>query len=696
MDLIICEKPSQGEDFGKALGTAEKKNNFIISANYYICWCVGHLFSNEAIGVKNENWNLDELPLFPEFRYKLDIKKKTQFETIKSLIPKADKIIIATDAAREGELIAREVLISANAHKNNNIFRFFSSEALTPDVIKKEINNLKPISNYDYLFFQAKARAESDWLVGINFTRFFTCKAKNFYSVGRVQTPTLKIIVNRDLEIENFKSEKYYIISALFDVEGEIISSNLLNKENKIAQFSSIDSANLIADKVNCSSFANLIKKESNTKSEKPRPLLSLTSLQKIANLNYEYSADLTLNLAQSLYEKHKCISYPRTDSNFLAESSLDLAHEKLQLFAPELISNISKVGKRVFDNSKLTDHHAIIPFDNYNGSDKDELNIFNLIKNYFIAAFSDDYIYDETKYYLSLNSIDDYKFILSGITVKQKGWKDVLSIKTNDVFLPSTNLNKIPFDSIDVLEKHTTPPKQITESMLLNGMEKLNLGTPATRASIIENIISKQYVVRNKKHLISTDKGKEIINVLSDSNISDFKYTSVWENKLATIKSFSDYSHFVDDIKDFVKSHLIDFNALEISSNNLPTPKMIKTAKSIAKLLNLPFSEKGKTFDDVNLFISDNIEKAKNSANHGSPCPCGKGTIKDTPKAFNCSCGVTIWRKSFGTNISFKNAKLLFEGKSVELKNCKSKSGKSYSANIKLDKKLNKLVFVF
>jgi DNA topoisomerase-3 len=697
--VILTEKPSVAEDIAKSFGANfEKKAGYIVASNgYYVTWAFGHLFELDDSAFKGNKWVLEELPLFPDkFNYRVLTEKKAQFTTISNLLKSADKLIIATDAGREGELIAREIIISAGWNKMETSYRFWTSEALSIDVVKKGLLNAKPLKGYDSLYYSAKARQESDWLVGINLTRLWSLKANGNWSVGRVQTPTLNLIVSRDNTIDKFKPEEYYIVKVLFEKHNIIFEAKYFNvaagqndddtneESNKFRLTK--DNAIQIADIAKAPNTGNVKDVKKETKKQSPPSIHSLTSLQRTANKTYGLSAQQTLDIAQQLYETYKCISYPRTDSNHLAESSIELAQEKLQMFAPHLLGNIHKPGKRVFDSSKLTDHHAIIPLQNYTGSDDKQSKVFELIKRAFIGSFMDDYIYESTTAVITIKQLH---FLSIGKKEVQKGWK-ILFDKDEDEKeskLPELNQGEdVKINKSNFLQQFTKAPARLTEDTLLQQMEKLNLGTPATRASIIERLLKVSYLIRDKKNIISTEKGKELISVLRNSPIISPEMTMEWESRLDSIytqqKGYSDYSNFIVNIKSFVTEEIVKHKNTEVRTINQATPKMIDLAKKLAKQNNVKgFDFKDTGYELISSFIGEQMKKAQ----EGIKCSCG-GTITVSPKAYNCDgCKKMVWESYFSKRLTQAQVLSLFGGHEVEVKGLKSIKGSIFDAKLKL-----------
>jgi len=707
--LILAEKPSQARDYAKVF-RCQKREGYFDCGNVLITWAFGHLFEiDDSIAPKE--WNLESLPIFPQY-FKLKLRKgvKKQFEVISKLLGKVEEIWIGTDPGREGELIAREILLVAGWKNWKKVKRIWTSEALTSEVVKKALKNLKPSSEFDSLYFSALARQHADWIVGINLTRLVSLKSSDgsVWSVGRVQTPTLRLIVEREKEIENFKPQPYFLIKALFEKEGKNFEGILvLSKE---------DFKNLIENKeedeeetkkevpgIKDKSLAFKIFKEikdtpegivskvfKKTKNELPPLLHSLTTLQREANKLYGFSAQKTLQIAQKLYEEHKIISYPRTDSQYLAESNKPLVKEVLRKLGREdLIIKVDRVGKRVFDDRKLTDHHAIIPLDKLKSKlTKDEEKIYNLILRRFLGAFMKPYEYEITTV---LIKVKDYTFVARGKVDITLGWKELYKEKEEKSNLPILKKGQIVKKlKTSVIERKTSPPPRYTEGMLLKKMEKLGLGTPATRSQIIETLKERGYVVLKGKSLIPTDKGKELINNLSNSEVSSPEMTSRWEEELENIyrKNLKEegYKKFLERIKEFTKEEVEKLKSVEFKAKKQATPKMLKLAKALSKETGL-LLPKETDFETVKTFIEKALKEKERQVKEGiDTCKCG-GKIVRFSKGFKCQgCNSIVWETFFGKKITKKQAIELLKGKEVILKGLKGKSGKKFNARVRLN----------
>lgn len=587
--LIFCEKPSVARDFLVALG-GEKKNGYFENKDYYITWGFGHLLKIDETKSKiNPEWKWDNLPLFPEkFEFQpIDSGCAKQLNIIKGLLNKSDSVIIATDPGREGELIARLVLQYCGWNKWDKTYRFWTSEALTKNVIQKNIKNVKPSKDFDSLYWCALARMVSDWYVGINLTRACTLQAnavtnkREVWSIGRVQTPTLYLIYKRMLERKNFKPEEYAVVFGDFsknkqsvrgylvvdknikgngengvDIEDEEDTKKESDKEFRLTK----QQAEKILSEIKYIKTAKVISIEKKTVREKPPLLHSLTSLQREANQIYKFSAQKTLNLAQDLYES-KLISYPRTDSQFLAESSRPLVKSIL-----EKIDRADLVGKMwankfIFNDSKLTDHYALIVMQKWSQGKltEDHKKIYDLIMRKFLGVFYPDFVYDS---YTMLLQVGNYKFKVTGKKIQQLGWKELYNDQKDSWTFDVKEGDILNIENIQYEERQTQPPPLYSEANILKLMEKYNLGTPATRAGIIETLKKRFYCYLFQKGKIECgDKGQELIKNIEKTPLVSPEITEKWETELENIykskKGLNGYKNFVSNIKGFVEDNL-------------------------------------------------------------------------------------------------------------------------------------------
>lgn len=706
MILVITEKPSVANDFATALGNPVKHDGYIVCGEYFITWAFGHLLKVDDSVYNKGAWTLDSLPILPTgFDYIPIPEKKGQLIKIAKLLKECKTFIVATDAGREGELIAREILIYTKTDTAKG-FRFWCSEALSPDVVLRNLKEIKPLSQYDDIYFSAVSRQIADWIVGVNFTRFFSIKAKEIWSVGRVQTPTLALIANRENEIKSFVPQKYFTVTTnqISSTGSSFAGYVIKDKEKDSDRFSESEANRIIASlfpfpfSITCDS----VNKE--VLNIYPPLLHSLTTLQREANRKHGYTAKQTLDIAQALYEKFKCISYPRSDSNYLGESSLLMANEKLTFFSKGSDVDINRPGKRVFDTSKLTDHHAIIPLSTYNGNNADELNIFNLIVNNFVCCFMKPFTYEQTTL-LFKTPQENISICSKGRTVLEYGFKINLkdNIGNDEPLLPSVVQGEI-CEIIDISKnlKHTEPPKHYTEDTLLSIMNKNGLGTPATRASIIERLFSVSYLIREKKNILSTDKGNELISLLYkfDCPLNSIDITSSWERDLELIcfdkenrSGGKKSKDFIESISSFTEDQIksLSEHSIKIVSPRSATSDMITLAKKLAKEKNIKsYDKENVSFEYTQNFISETL-----NGNNDSPCPCGSIIRNDKFYYFCTACNKKVPKIICGKSISITTVSKLFVGKSVLIKGLKSKENRLFESNVSLDSN-NKLKFNF
>ena len=545
MNLVICEKPSVAMSIAKVIGATGRQKGYYEGGGYIVSWCVGHLIqmaSPLAYDEKYAKWRLEDLPIIPK-QYKYEVVRATrgQFNTLKKLMnsKEIETVINACDAGREGELIFRLVYEQAGCKKNIKRLWISSMEDVA---IKEGFKQLKDGKEYEALYQSALARSKADWLVGMNMSRLYSLIYNQNYSVGRVQTPTLFMIVKRDDEITAFKKEKYYT--------GELYCTGFTLSTDRI------DSLEIVEDLVNVVgntiTVRNVEKKEKLTKTDLP---FDLTTLQRECNKYFGFSAKQTLDYAQSLYEK-KMITYPRTDSCYLSE---DMIINTVNNILGKNDFDTERI-KVIFNSTKVTDHHAIIPTVSSLNEDmstipESERKIYNLILNKLHASVGYPLIENITKIVAVYESQGDvFEFKASGKVITDEGFTKYLkqygSKKNEDVVLPDINVGDVlKIKDKEIKEKYTTPPKHFTEDTLLKAMEtagndtlqkgveveRRGLGTPATRAGIIENLISKDFIERDKKNLIATKKGKALIEIVED-NFKSAKTTAKWEIKLSEI----------------------------------------------------------------------------------------------------------------------------------------------------------------
>lgn len=555
MILVIAEKPSVGAAIGKVLGATSRKDGYLEGNNYIVSWCVGHLVGLADASSYDERfakWRYSDLPIVPEeWLFEIPKDKQKQFKVLRDLMrdKRVTELVCATDAGREGELIFRLVYKKAGCTKP---FKRLWISSLEDSAIREGFAHLRDSGDYDRLYEAALARSKADWIVGINGTRLFSTLYHKKLVVGRVQTPTLAMLVEREGKITTFHKEKYFNV--------HISKDSLTADMEKVKTEGEAKAIAAACDKKQA--VVSSLKKE--TKTVNPPKLYDLTTLQREANRYYGFTAQQTLDLVQSLYEK-KLLTYPRTDSQFITEDMESTARQvigivsrKVPLF--EGIIHEPDIG-RITNNAKVTDHHAIIPTVQLENQDLTELpeseqKIIRLVAMRLLSAIGEKHIYDETSVTLTC---EGYEFKAKGKTVVQDGWKSVercfketLKSKEKDEperSLPSLNEKDI-LSSVDssVTEHYTSPPKPYTEDSLLSAMEtagnaefdddteKKGLGTPATRAGIIEKLVKGGFVERKGKSLVPTKDGNNLVCVLPEQ-ITSPTMTAEWENTLMQIE---------------------------------------------------------------------------------------------------------------------------------------------------------------
>ena len=675
--LVIAEKPSVAQTIAAALGVKGKQDGYIEGGGYLISWCVGHLVQlaeAAAYGEQYRKWQLDSLPILPqEWKYTVASDKEKQFKTLKELMHRADvsEVVNACDAGREGELIFRFVYEVAGCRKPTRRLWISSME---DGAIKAGFASLKDGREYDALFASALCRAKADWLIGINATRLFSCLYGKTLNVGRVQTPTLKMLTDRDAAISHFQKEKYYHVR--LDLSGaEAASERISDKAEADALKGACE-----AGKAVCVSLTR------EKKTAAPPKLFDLTSLQREANRIFGYTAKQTLDLAQALYEK-QLLTYPRTDSSFLTDDMGDTAAGIITLLC-EKLPFMAGVGftpgiAKVLDSKKVSDHHAIIPTMELAKADltalpESERNILILTGARLLMATAEPHVYEAVT---TVFSCADHEFTAKGKAVIAAGWKDMerlyrVTLKKKP---DSDDENELVLDVPDftegqtfenpaakVTEHETTPPKPHNEASLLSAMERAGnedtdpdaerrgLGTPATRAAVIEKLVKGGFIERKGKQLLPTKDGTNLVCVLPDSLTSP-QLTAAWENNLTQIaKGNADPAAFMQGIEAM-------------------TQELVKTYASV-------LGEKQE------LFKTEKTELGK--------CPRCKSPVYEGKKNYYCSnkeCGFTMWKNdrffeerktAFTPKIA---AALLKSGKATVKKLYSPKTGKTYDGTVLL-----------
>jgi len=667
MELVIAEKPSVAQSIAAVLGATQRKDGYLEGNEYLVSWCVGHLVElaqPESYEEAWKKWSYESLPIIPqEWQHEVKSDTKAQYQILKKLMhdDRVDAVVCATDAGREGELIFRLTYNMAGCRKPMKRLWISSMEE---SAIRDGFNNLRPGSDYDNLYHSALCRQEADWLVGINGTRLFTVLyGGKALKVGRVQTPTLAMLVDRESKIMNFKKEAYYMAHIMgngLDAVSEHISDK--TEAERIA--GACENGQALVTSV--------VKEE---KWVAPPKLYDLTTLQRDANRLFGFTAKQTLEYTQSLYEK-KLVTYPRTDSQYLSDDMDGTARNVIKsifnslLFEQNMMFNPDI--KRILNSKKVTDHHAIIPTMEIIKQDlkaipESEMKILSLCANRLLCATGEKHIYNSTKAELTCN---DTVFKVSGKEVWKNGWKEFEdffknSYKTTEDKSDAEEEKKLPelregmtiaVEQTKVSEHFTQPPKHYTEDSLLSAMERAGaedmgdeverkgLGTPATRADIIEKLVKDGFVKREKKQMIPTEDGMKLITILPDV-VKSPKLTADWENELTLVsKGEIAAEQFMSGIEAMVSD-------------------LVKTYHS----------------------VSDE-QKAMFGAGRGGQevlgkCPkCGADVVKGKFGAY-CTgkCGMNVG-KALGVTLSDAQVESLLQGKKILVKGLKGKKG-SYDA---------------
>lgn len=681
MKLIIAEKPSVARSIAKVVGADKKENGYLAGEDILVSWCLGHLIapaSPEAYDPKLARWSLEALPIIPA-QYKTDVTEtgKAQFRVLQQLMQRSDvaELIEATDAGREGELIFRLVYEKAGCRKP---FKRLWISSLEESSIRAGLAQLQAGENYNDLYAAALCRQRADWLVGINFTRLYTKVYGKKLPCGRVQTPTVAMIVQRQEEIDSFIPQKYFSISADLKAFKAYTQEESRTRALEILQ--------------QCSGADAVVTKVKRAEKASPPPALyDLTTLQRDANRILGYSAKQTAEYAQSLYEK-EILTYPRTDSRFITGSQKESTIRLLENIIASKHFDIKTLkcfdGKTlnveaVINDGKVSDHHALLPTESAIKNSPEELKelptgeqkILRMVVYRLLEAVASPYEYVTTTATLD---IEGYAFTATGREEVSAGWTEIEAIKKEELLgksdaeepqsqelPPMSEGNAYMVCNISMAEQKTKPPKAYTEDTLLKAMETAGssiddadlrgalkgcgLGTPATRAGIIENIISAGYINRNGKNLYPTDMAKTMVEVVSPKLINA-KLTAEWEQELARIQSGEGSSEdFEAKMQHFVRSTVEEKIALHMPE------------------------EDSQVFQNV-----------------VGTCPCCKQRVIERPKSYSCeagqTCGFVIWKKLMGKDLTEAQVKKLLQtGKSDIIKGFTSKTGKIFDAQIVL-----------
>ncbi len=671
MKAILAEKPSVAREIAQIVGANKKKDGFIEGNDYMITWAFGHLIGlalPEEYGY--ESFQRESLPMLPtEFllsprqikkgiSYEFDKGALKQLKIIESVFNKCSSIIVATDAGREGELIFRYIYNYLGCKKP---FSRLWISSLTNKSIREGLNNLKNGTDYDKLYRAAKIRSESDWLVGLNATKAITISAgRGLYSLGRVQTPTLAMVCKRYLENKHFVYKPYWTVEAELKKNG---TSFRVFVEEKFEYKAKAES---IYQSIESSKQAIITKVECKQRTEKPPLLYDLTTLQKEANNKLGFSADKTLSIAQKLYEA-KLTTYPRTGSRYISQDIFEEIPSLIKVLQihPDLgdyAKTLKELNKRCVNDEKITGHHAILITENVAGElANDQHLIYNMIARRLLEAFSPN----------CLKEVTDISFDSNGIELKtkesmiiSKGWRAVANSKEKEkTILPIFSEGEtLPVSQVAVLEKKTKPKDLLTEASLLSAMESagkeleneayrksisdMGIGTPATRASIIETLFARSYMIRQNKSLVPTEKGLSVYKIVKDMKIANVEMTGIWEHDLGRIEKGSiDAGTFLSSIRQYT---------IQITEELLHSKIDVEDPKS-------------------------------------ATCPkCNKGTVFFYPKVAKCNhseCDFIVFRHVCGKVLTDAQIKqLLTKGKTRKIKGLKSKKGSMFDAFLILD----------
>lgn len=673
---IIAEKPSVAKDIANVLGVRERHDGYLSGNDYLVTWAFGHLVQlamPDAYGYTG--FRRENLPIIPqEFKfiprqiregkeYKSDPGVLKQLKVIREVFTQSDRIIVATDAGREGEGIFRYIYNYLGCRKP---FDRLWISSLTDRAIREGLENLKPGSNYDNLYRAAEARAIADWEIGLNATQALSIAAgQGIFSLGRVQTPTLMMICSRYMENKDFTPQTYYqirVTAAKDDTPFSALSEH---------KYETLPAVNTALSAVTATGTVTVADVQCKEVSQEPPLLYDLTSLQKEANSKLGFSADKTLNIAQSLYEA-KVLSYPRTGSRYISDDVFDEIPSRIALLeqypafaAYAATLKGTALNRRSVDDKKVTDHHALIITECLPGElPEDQRKIYDMVAARLLESFSACCVKDVTTVHLTAGNSD---FTAKGTVVKSAGWRAVRGKRDEEeesAALPALQQGEsFPLESAEPLEKQTKPKPLHTESSLLSAMEScgrnldeaelrdslkdIGIGTPATRASIIETLFSRDYVRREKKNLVPTEKGLAVYSTVKGKKIADVEMTGQWETALARIETGE------MDAATFRKG--IEVYAAQITEELLQVQVSVADGERI-------------------------------------PCPkCQSGRILFYPKVAKCSnvdCGLTVFRsKGEKTLTESQITDLVTKGKTSLIKGFKNRDGKAFDAHVTFDK---------
>ncbi|MGI6707250.1 MAG: DNA topoisomerase III [Clostridia bacterium] len=653
--LVIAEKPSVGRDIARVLGCRTKGEGFLEGDRYIVTWAIGHLVTlaePEDYDPVYKSWRLDTLPILPsKMKLKPISKTRKQYAIVKKLMNarEVEELICATDSGREGELIFRYIYQMAGCKKP---FRRLWISSMTDTAIREGFERLKPGEEYDTLYISARCRSEADWLVGMNASRAFSIQYKALLSIGRVQTPTLSLLVERQKKIQSFVPQDYWEITGNFgDYEG-----TWFDPKTKDTRMFDREKAEALAARLR-GETATVLQVEREEKKQLPPLLYDLTELQRDGNRRFGFSAQKTLSIAQDLYEKRKLLTYPRTDSRYLSRDMIPKLRGILQKvgagpyqqYAQALLELAQlPINKRIVNDERVTDHHAIIPTETLpklQSLTADERKIYDLVVRRFLAVFYPAHVYLQTRI---ITGVEGESFISKGRTVLKQGWRviyreDEKPEKEEEKELPPLEKGAVrTLERTQIEQKQTTPPKPYNEATLLSAMENVGrlvedeelrgqmkengLGTPATRAAIIERLLEVGYVERKGKSLIPTEKGMKLIEIVP-SELKTPEMTGKWEKGLTSIaRGKMQGDAFMESIVRYVRY-------------------IVQQARQVNPAVQFEREEKGKR--------RSRGKRAGRAPSDLGKCPaCKKGRILENSKAFYCTewkkgCSFTIWKNA-------------------------------------------------
>lgn len=680
MKLLIAEKPSVAQEIAAVVGADKRRTGYLEGNGWIVSWCYGHLVDLAEPATYDptlNEWSLDTLPILPE-RFQTVIQKSTadQFGRLKDLMNRSDvtELVEATDAGREGELIFRLVYDKVGCKKPFS--RLWLSSMEHP-AIQKALGEMRPGKDYEHLYAAAKCRQQADWLVGMNLTRLYSKMYDRRLPVGRVQTPTVALVVQRSREIENFQPERYFVVTADF---GGFTGTARVPTERQAAE--------LIERCQGADGYVTRVTEKEISK--KPPELLDLTALQREANRLFGYTAMETLDTMQQLYEE-KLVTYPRTDSRYLTEDMRQNAGDLLSGFTASglLPSGHRNEVEKCINNAKVTDHQALLPTKQVSPERLEKLpekqrSILRLVISSLGRATAENYEYTAME---ALFDVNGEAFKATGQRIRQNGWRDYdadlrqrLGLKedkeetADEGLLPRMQEGEVyPIQSMRKAEKLTQPPKAYTEDTLLDAMESavrrvsdegkipdtVGLGTPATRAGIIESVIRSGYLRRDGKKILPNEDGKTLVSVVT-AELREPELTANWERSLSAIQAGElDPDQFMSEIRHFIRNHVESVKLFYDPEETRDT-----------------FQRPGERWKEIGV------------------CPCCGKTVREYPKSYACeavrdgSCGFVVWKRIAGKDITHAQAKkLIADGITDTIKGfTSSRTGKKFDAKLVLD----------